>query len=54
MKAVSHMNLFGFEIRYREYNGQEDEFEYEGNLYLPLETAKKYYIVKKEWIEELD
>lgn len=32
----------------------EAEFEYEGDLYLPLETAKKYYIVKKEWIEELD
>lgn len=53
MKVVSHMNLFGLEIDW-EYNGMEDEIKHNGMLYLPVETAQKYYIVRPKWIEVIN
>lgn len=54
MKAITLLNLFGRESIDFNYNGVEDEFYYNGKYYLPLETVKKWYRYREEWIEEVN
>lgn len=53
MKVIKLTNLFGI-IPAWTYNGSENQIEYNGELYLPLETAKKWYIIRKAWVEEIE
>lgn len=53
MKAISLENLFGI-IPDWNYNGYEDEFEYNGKKYLPLKTVNYWYLYREAWVEEID
>lgn len=53
MKAISLENLLGI-IPNWNYNGCEDEFEYNGKKYLPLTTVIDWYIYREKWVEEID
>lgn len=53
MKAISLENLFGI-IPDWNYNGYEDEFEYNGKKYLPLHTVEYWYLYREAWVEEID
>ena len=54
MKAITVLNLFGRESIDFNYNGVEDEFYHNGKYYLSLETVKKWYHYREEWIEEVN
>lgn len=53
MKAISLENLFGI-IPNWNYNGCEDEFEYNGKKYLPVTTVTEWYIYREKWVEEIN
>lgn len=53
MKAVKVKNLFGT-IPGWAYFGNESAFTYNNELYMPLIEAYNWYIVKDEWIEEVE
>lgn len=53
MKAVKVKELFGCIPNWL-WNGYEFAFEYKGELYLPLDVARDWYIVKYAWIEEIN
>ena len=53
MKAISLENLFSI-IPDWNYNGYEDEFEYNGKKYLPLTTVTYWYMYREAWVEEID
>lgn len=53
MKAVKVRELFGT-IPERGYHGDESVFTYNDELYMPLIEAYNWYIVRDEWIEDID
>lgn len=53
MKAVKVRNLFGL-IPNWEYNGKDATFTYNDVLYMRLADAYDWYVVKAEWIEDID
>ena len=53
MKAVKVKKLFSC-IPNWSWNGQESAFEYKGELYLPLDVARGWYIIRREYVEEIN
>lgn len=53
MKAVKVKELFGT-IPEWTYFGSESVFTYNNELYMPLIEAYNWYIVRDEWIEDID
>lgn len=53
MKAVKVKDLFGT-IPEWTYIGSESVFTYNNELYMPLIEAYNWYIVRDEWIEDID
>lgn len=53
MKAVKVKELFGI-IPEWTYRGSESVLTYNNELYMPLIEAYNWYIVRDEWIEDID
>lgn len=53
MRAVKVKELFGT-IPEWGYMGSESVFTYNNELYMPLIEAYNWYIVRDEWIEDID
>ena len=53
MRAVKVEELFGT-VPDRPYRGMESVFTYNNELYMPFIEAYNWYIVRDEWIEEVN
>lgn len=53
MKAVKVRELFGT-IPEWGYHGDESVFTYNDELYMPLSEAYNWYVVRDEWIEDIE
>lgn len=53
MKAVKVKGLFGT-IQEWTYLGSESVFTYNDELYMPLIEAYNWYVVRDEWIEDIE
>lgn len=53
MRAVKVKELFGT-IPEWTYHGSESVFTYNNELYMPLIEAYNWYVVRDEWIEDIE